>query len=156
MIYIVNVRDTILISTLKQEFTLAYLQNCESDIFVDIQWFLRGDNGKKDIFDCEILQSKGRVYIKATREEYGYLINTSQPHLTLIITGWGNPIEVITKGNSKFIPVISGSFVDTIGAGDTFLASLTYFFTQMQNLEKAVSHASDYVFSFLRKKNNLL
>ncbi len=148
--------DVILVSTLKQEFDLMNLWNCENDIFIDIQWFLRGDTGKKNIFDCETLQSEGHVYIKATREEYGYLINTSQPHLTFVITNWANPIEIITKGKLELVPVSPGEFADTIGAWDTFLAGLVYFFTQMRDLEKAVLSASDYVFSFLRKKNNLL
>lgn len=148
--------DVILVSTLKQEFDLMNLSDCENDIFIDIQWFLRGDNGKKNIFDCETLQSEGHVYIKATQEEYGYLINTSQPYLTFIITNWANPIEIITKGKLELVPVVPGEFADTIGAWDTFLAGFVYFFTQMHDLEKAVSHASDYVFSFLKKKNNLL
>lgn len=147
--------DVILVFTLKQEFDLMNLWNCENDIFIDIQWFLRGDTGKKNMFDCRILRSKGHIYIKATREEYSYLLNTPQSHLTFIVTDGGNSIEIITKDGSEMIPIMSGNFTDTIGAGDIFLASFVYYFSQIHNLKKSVFNASDYVFSFLKKKNTL-
>ena len=148
--------DPIIISTLKQEFNLLNLWNCENDIFIDIQWFLRSDNGKKNIFDCQQLQSRGHIYIKATREEYGYLTNTLQSHCTFIVTNGGNSVEIITKDSSSIVPIMSVDFTDTIGAWDTFLASLVYYFMRIHNLEKAASSASGYVFSFLKMKNNLL
>lgn len=152
----VNMGDIVLISTLQQEFDLTNIKDCTNHIFIDIQWFLRGDNGTKNIFDCQRLRSRGHVYVKATREEYGYLINTLQPRCSFVLTDGGGPIEIITGEYSAMIEVTSYDFIDTIGAWDTFLANLAYHFMQVQNLEIAVSMASHYVFSFLQAKNNFL
>jgi sugar/nucleoside kinase (ribokinase family) len=53
------------------------------------------------------------------------------------------------------IPTLSGKFSDTIGAGDTFLASFLVFYSQSKDLRDAVEQASYYTYRFLTEKNTI-
>jgi len=145
--------DTILISTLKDELNLWYLENMSNTIFLDIQWFLRKDFWGKKRFDCRSLKTKWKILIKATREEFSYLDYHEDTTHKFIITNWGDSIEILSKECKKSMEIKSWKFSDTIWAGDTFLASLCFYYKSGNTIEDAVSEAGKYTYTFLSRKN---
>ncbi|MDD2917127.1 MAG: PfkB family carbohydrate kinase [Candidatus Gracilibacteria bacterium] len=143
----------LLISTLKDEFDLKVLLDISLPICIDIQGFLRGDNGKKKRFDCEIIRTKGEVYIKATREEFSYIDNCTNSGFTFIITDEGRDIEVLQGNNVYYIPIQSGKFKDTIGAGDIFFAIFCSNILEENTIKQSIQQASIYTYGFLKDKN---
>lgn len=141
------------VSTLKDEFPLHVIEKLENTLFLDIQWFLRQDSGWKKRFDCRKLVSRGPIFVKATQEEFLYLDHYADVACTFIITNGGDPIKILDRHREESIHVESWIFEDTIGAGDTFLSGLCYYFSQEYSLRDAVIEAGKYTYTFLEKKN---
>lgn len=148
--------DVILISTLQDEFDLTYFHDKENTIFLDIQGFLRTASLWKKRFNTEKVVSRWKVFIKATQEEFLYCDTPPDSNHTYIITDGGNDIELIDNREHIFFPVHSWDFSDTIGAGDTFLASLCAFFSREWNIENAMTNSTEFVYDFLTEKNQTL
>ena len=145
----------LLISTLKNEFDLSMLSDTLLPVCIDIQWFLRWCNGEKKRFDSKILQTRWEVYIKATREEFSYIDNHNDTWFTFIITDGWSDIGVLQKNKTYRIPIQSGDFKDTIGAGDTFFAIFCAKLLETNDIEQVVQQASIFTYWFLRDKNNI-
>lgn len=145
--------ELILISTLKNEFDLSLLSNNQLPVCIDIQGFLRGENGEKKQFDCNTIQTKWSVYIKATREEFSYINNDAETGFTFIITDGGGDIEVLQWNNHYFVPIQRKKFQDTIGAGDTFFAAFCSYLLESDSTKTAIQRASLFVHWFLVQKN---
>lgn len=150
----IDEKDIIIISTLQQEFSLSEIIRTTNDIFIDIQGFLRWDFWRKKRFDCRAIQTRGDIFIKATREEFSYLDDHEDVRHTFIVTNGWDDIELISSELNKKISIRSEQFRDTIGAGDTFFSSLCVFYEKNKDIENAVRLASEYTYVFLSKKNN--
>lgn len=143
----------LLVSTLKDEFDLKLLSNVSLPVCIDIQGFLRGDNGEKKRFDCGIIQTKWNVYIKATQEEFSYIDNHTDSWFIFIITDGWKDIEVLQWDNRYYIPIQSWKFKDTIGAGDTFFAIFCSSFLETGDMKQAIQLSSIFTYWFLKDKN---
>ena len=148
--------DIILISTLKREFDVKNLETISNIICIDLQGFLRGEDWKKQRFDCRNINSKWKIFIKVTRDEFSYLEHHENLNHTFIITNGGSEIEILWPGINFLIPTIVGKFPDTIGAGDTFFASFAFFYSQNEDIRDSVHQASYYTYKFLSEKNTIL
>lgn len=144
--------DIVLISTLRQEFSLMYLCELPNTVFLDIQWYLRWEDTKKHI-DARKIISRWVLFIKATREEFGYIDFWEDSPAYYIVTDGGKNIELIHGVQRESISIQSAKFKDTIGAGDTFLANIAYYFEQTGDIYGSIQDASDATFQFLVRKN---
>ena len=146
--------DIMLISTLANEFSLSSLTHTDRRVCIDVQWYLRGEAGKK-YFDCSDIPCVWSVFLKATQEEFSYLRNTQYPNHTFLITNGGSDVEVRQEWCILFsVPVRSGEFSDTIGAGDTFFSSFVYFYENTGDIYEAIQKANEYTYNFLSTKNS--
>ena len=152
----VALSDIILISTLKKEFDVKNLETISNIICIDLQGFLRGEDWKKQRFDCRNINSKWKIFIKVTRDEFSYIEHYENLDHIFIITNGGSEIEILWPDINFLIPTIVGKFLDTIGAGDTFFASFVFFYSQNKNIRDSVHQASYYTYKFLSEKNTIL
>ena len=118
--------DWAVVSTVLDEWQLV--EPLPTMLFVDLQGFVRdgGNFGKKQ--PSKIIEDlAGKIFcLKGTREEINCLSKSAlgiQKKKLLVITDGDKGVELYCRGQKQQIQITKvGGLVDTIGAGDTYLA----------------------------------
>ena len=100
-------------------------------IFELVEWF----EGPVFIDSKKTKLPKKSCYVKINEDEYKKLDNPSK---NFIVTKGGKGVEY--KG--KLYPAEKVNVFDVVGAGDTFLSALVYFYLLCGTIEKAIPYAN--------------
>lgn len=153
--------DYFILSTLLNEFNLKDTNKLEGIIFCDIQWYIRELNTANRKLLNNLPWLNNIDFLKVTDYEFQYLTNELILEFinnawTIIITTWSKWIvKLINNKWEKIINIPIWNFIDTIWAWDTFLSAVANIYYKTKNIEKSIKEASDYVYNFLREKNNI-
>lgn len=149
--------DWVIISTVLDEWDVASITRWPARLFVDLQGYVRNGNdfGCKQQWDEVGLFADNVFCLKGTREEFEYIpkkIVEQQKQRMMVITDGSKGIELFYKGRLVRIPVhrLIG-LKDTIGAGDTFMASLAAAMYKGLEPIEAVEYSSKMTARFLEE-----
>lgn len=161
----INVNDEIkwdffIISTLLNEFDLKKTSKLDWLVFCDIQWYIRELNStrRKLINDLEWIENID--FLKVADYEFQFLTNNLINRYIdwwwiIIVTAWSKWIVKLIKNSwESIINVPIWDFKDTLWAWDTFIVSFAYNFYKTKNIELSIIKSSNYVYNFLKEKNN--
>lgn len=153
--------DYFIISTLLDEFELIKTKKLDWLLFCDIQWYIRELNSSNRVLLDELPWIENIDFLKVADYEFQFITNnfiTNYINLwwTIIVTTWSKwIIKIINNTWENIINIPVWNFADTIWAWDTFLASFADFYFKIRNIEKSIIKSSNYVYNFLREKNNI-
>lgn len=135
-----------LVSTLFQEWDPEVIAAGCDEMFLDVQGFVRsaGSFGKKqtwDRFDGEWIRKI--LVLKATEEELQYLptrsVEDQKRRVLLITKGKAGGTAYVGGDVFEFVPPRIVTFKNTLGAGDTFLATVVEHLIRGVTVDRAVS-----------------
>lgn len=148
--------DLFIISTISDEFDLAYIKKINGIVALDGQGFVRKSksrNMKMDIPE-DILEKI--CILKLTKEEARFTtIRTldGQKNRILLITD-GSRGFVIYANNKKYaFEARKINPIDTIGAGDTFFTAFCVRYSEKRKIEDVAMYAKEYTEKFLCSKD---
>jgi hypothetical protein len=146
--------DSILVSTVDNEWTFEEVVKHGVKIFLDAQGFVRG--AKKNLMIYELDFWNYIFCMKCNEDEVKEIpfnIIKNQKKKCLIITKGGNGVVVYFKNKKYFFAVEKIKPSDTIGAGDTFFAAfVTGFIKGDGDIARSVEFALKEVRLFLLAK----
>jgi len=151
--------DFIIISTIADEFKLETISNnFKGEIALDLQGYIRASklNNKEFILPKNI--GKKIKIIKLTEEELDFLKSKfidSYPDIIFIITKGKFGADIIKNGSSFHYCAPKIKFIDTLGAGDVFLAAFTAQIIKCNDIPKSGNYANNYVSQFLKKNKSI-
>lgn len=137
---------------------LSKLKRFTGTVFLDIQGFLRGTTEETTPLLRTLCKFKCFKYIKGTTEEIKTLlkvVNYPLPNNAIIIETRGEKEVVIHEHGKKTVCGIKNAVnvPNTIGAGDTFLASFVHYtLVKQEDTEHTVKEAIGDACAFLTRK----
>lgn len=147
--------DFIIISTIADEFKLEMIdENLEGEIALDLQGYIRSSKLNNKKFTLPKAIEKKINIIKLTEEELSSLENEfidTYPNIIFIITKGQFGADIIKNSKSYHYNAPQIELMDTLGAGDVFLAAFTAKFMKSKDLRDSGNFANDYVSQFLKK-----
>ncbi len=150
----------IILSPIMREIDIYALPDLDGLIVADLQGFVRHPgipSGRPDR-DVDLRPLLQRVHVvKATRTELEALSEPSRRMLQdimLVVTRGHAGAQIITRNDSVTIPAHPVSGVNTIGAGDTFLAAFTAHLLAGADPAEAGNAAARFTEAFLCKRRS--
>ncbi|MBI2356092.1 MAG: hypothetical protein HYV13_02720 [Candidatus Doudnabacteria bacterium] len=150
----------LLLSSLAREWNVLPLKDYLGRVFLDVQGFVRNPSagfGRKQVWSEIELIASNLFCIKATELELRFLppsfVQDQIENRCLLLTKGPQGSEIFFRGQAQvYEPEESLNPPDTLGAGDTYLATFTKEFIQHEDWRAAGLAASQAAFRFLKAK----
>lgn len=150
----------LLLSTLAREWDILPLKDYSGRVFLDVQGFVRNPAsgfGKKQVWREIELISSNLFCIKATEIELEFLpsrfVQDQIENRCLLLTKGPQGSEIFFRGQSQvYKPEESLNPPDTLGAGDTYLATFAKELIENEDWRGAGFVGSQAAFRFLKSK----
>lgn len=154
--------SAVILSPVIGELDPAVIPPVDGLLVVDVQGFVRQPNVRSDRalgpFNLSPLLSRAHL-VKAAEDEIELLDDASRLALartTTLITGGSRGARILRPGSIVHIDANPVEAPHTIGAGDTFLAAMTYALVLGQSAEAAAADAARFTEQILRSRRDVI
>lgn len=150
----------VLVSPILDEFTLEKSEKYDGKLFLDIQGFIRNAGSmEKKTWNPSKELGNSIFCLKVADYELPFINSdfiNKQKQKILLETAGAKGATIYAFGKKHFTEAKKmNGLKDTIGAGDTFLASFVVKFIETENPEKSAEFASEKTAEFLSQKSDL-